>query len=488
MSRSMNKKKFLEEYTYEVEKDFDINGIPASWAASTDGKPAHRFWDDEDDKAELHLFSDQKSDDIGNLTLSHDGRLIAGSNGTTVGIFNLETKKHCMQFKGLVLPCVKLRFSPIAMDSGGYLLAIESSDRREQKYDVLFLELDRDGHRTNEPDMIDVDELLQKSLDPILSGLNHSFGVASTSPLLGPVREGYTHALQQLAAGLESRDLSHVPGRTSSFGSSPFSMDGRFFLYLIQNQTTQSGPRPLAELPKVVVYDMINRRQRHVLDGHEDAIMWTAFSPDSRYIATAAWDGTFRIFGVFTGDCKHVIGPTEGQCWSGAWSPDSKHLLVSGMSNQESDDSGAFVAVYSAETAQQVNRFKPEQRCRDWCRTVAWSNRGEITIVSGSNQLWVWEPFENKTVSSFRLKVEDWIMKSFASASDIQWVNEGEILVVSTGDGTIEIWNRMENIKWRLQRPKGFGIEQSIGAVRWVMEDRTLRTFSRDGFMRSYKI
>lgn len=79
-------------------------------------------------------------------------------------------------------------------------------------------------------------------------------------------------------------------------------------------------------------------------------------------------------------------------------------------------------------------------------------------------------------------------MKSFASASDIQWVNEGEILVVSTGDGTIEIWNRMENTKWRLQRPKGFGIEQSIGAVRWVMEDRTLRTFSRDGFMRSYKI
>ncbi|KAI4852572.1 WD40 repeat-like protein [Aureobasidium sp. EXF-8845] len=492
MSRSMNKKKFLTEYKYEVEKNFDVDGIPASWAAPTNGKPAHRFWDDEDDKIELHFFDKQNLGDIINLTPSHDGRLIAGSNGSSVGVFNLETQEQCMQFKGLAVPCVGLIFSPSLNESGGYTLVIESADREEDEQSMFFLDLDRDGRRTNEANLIDVDGLLQKSLDPVVSELDRSFDIASTSPLVGSVRESYGKALEILRARLESRDLSRVTGSTGNFGSSPLSADNGLFLYIIQNESTQNENfRPEAELPKVVVYDMINKCQKYVLSGHEDAIMWTAFSPDSRYIATAAWDGTFRIFSVLTGDCNHVIGPTGGQCWSGAWSPDSKHLLVSGMTDEgegEGSRNDPFIAVYSVETAQQVNRFTSEKRIRDWVRCVAWSPRGEIAIVSESNQLWIWEPFENKTVSSFKLKVEDWLMEHFASVSGVQWVNGGEILIVSTGHGTIEIWDRMENTKWRLQRPEGSGTERNIGIVRWVKEDRTLRTFSRDSFMRSYKL
>jgi WD40 repeat protein len=492
MSRFMDKKKFLAEYTYEVEKDFDVDGTPASWAMPRDGKPAHRFWDDEDDKIELHFFDDRRLGDIINLTLSHDGRLIAGSNGSSVSVFNLETKEQCMQFKGLAVPCVTLVFSPSLNESEGYTLVIESADIDEDEQTIFFLDLDRDGRWTNEANLIDVDGLLQKSLDLVVSELDCSFNIPSTSPLIGSVRESYSKALEVLRAGLESRDLSRVTGSTGSFGSSPLSIDNSLFLYIIQNESTQDDDfRPAAELPKVVVYDMINRCQKYVLSGHEDAIMWTAFSPDSQYIATAAWDGTFRIFSVSTGDCKHVIGPTGGQCWSGAWSPDSKHLLVSGMTDEcEGIDyrNEAFVAVYSVETAQQVNRFTTEKRIRGWVRCVAWSPRGEIAIVNESNQLWIWEPFENRTVSIFRLKVEDRMMEHFASVSGVQWVNEGEILIVSTGHGTIEIWDRMENTKWRLQRPEGSGTERSIGVVRWTKEDRTLRTFSRDGFMRSYRL
>jgi WD40 repeat protein len=488
----MNEKKFLAEYVYEVEKDFDIDGILASWAAPTDGRPAHRFWDDEDDRIELHFFNDQKPADISVFATSHDGKLVAGSSGSSVGVFNLETKEQCMQFKGLAVPCVELVFSPSRIESGGYTLVVESADRDEAEQTIFFLDLDRDGRRTNEASLIDMDELLQKSLDPVISELDHSFNIPSTSPLVGSVRESYSKALEILRAGLESRDLSRVTGSTGSFGSSPLSMDNGLFLYVIQNESTQDDDfRPAAELPKVVVYDIINRCQKYVLSGHEDAIMWTAFSPDSQYIATAAWDGTFRIFSVSTGDCKHVIGPTGGQCWSGAWSPDSKYLLVSGMTDEgegEGSRNDPFVAVYSVETAQQVNRFTSEKRIRDWVRCVAWSPRGEIVIVSESNQLWIWEPFENKTVSSFRLKVEDWMMDNFASVSGVQWVNEGEILIASTGHGTVEIWDRMENTKWRLQRPEGSGTERSISVVRWAKEDRTLRTFSRDGFMRSYRL
>lgn len=488
MSRHMNKQKFLAEYSYEVEKDFGIDGVPATWAAPTnDGKPAHRFWDDEDDKVELRFFDDQISDDITLFAPSHDGRFIAGSNGSSVGVINIETRERCMQFNGLVSPCVKLIFSPVLLESGGYTLVIESCDRDRRESVMFFLELDQNGHMTQKLDTIDVRELLQKSLDPVASELNNSHGLSSTSSLLELVREGYSDVLKKLSAGIESRDLFRVKGRTSGFNSSPFSMDGRLFLHTIQNETTQSGARPEADLPKIIVYDMVNKCQKYVLGGHEDAIMWTAFSPDCQYIATAAWDGTFRIFDVSTGECKHVIGPTGSQCWSGAWSPDSKHVLLCGMAREETN-SETFVAVYSAETAQQVNRLKDEQ-LKHWVRRVDWSVRGELAIVGERNQVWIWEPFEDKVISTFKLKVEDRLMERFAAVSDVQWANEGELLIARAGDGTVEIWNRIENTKWRLQRPEGSGTERSVDVVRWVeQERRTLRTFSRDGCMRCYRI
>lgn len=487
MSRHMNKQKFLAEYSYEVEKDFDVDGVPASWAGPTsDGKPAHRFWDDEDDKVELRFFDDQKPDDISHFAPSHDGRFIAGSNGSSVGVINLETKERCMQFNGLVSPCVKLMFSPVLLESGGYTLVIESCDRDRRESIVFFLELDKNGHLIQKPDAIDVEGLLQKSLDPVASELNNSFGASSTTSLLESVREGYSNVLKKLRAGIESRDLYRVNGRTSGFNSGPFSMDGRLFLYTIQNESTQSGLRPAADLPKIIVYDMVNKCQKYILGGHEDAIMWTAFSPDSQYIATAGWDGTFRIYSISTGECKHVIGPTGGQCWSGAWSPDSKHVLLCGMAREETS-SETFVAVYSADTAQQVNRLKDDQ-LKHWVRRVDWSARGELAIVGEQNHVWIWEPFSDKIVSTFGLKVEDRLMERFAAVSDVQWADEGELLIARAGDGTIEIWDRMANTKWRLQRPEGSGPERSVGVVRWVKEDRTLRTFSRDGFMSSYRI
>ncbi|KAH0406548.1 WD40 repeat-like protein, partial [Aureobasidium melanogenum] len=156
------------------------------------------------------------------------------------------------------------------------------------------------------------------------------------------------------------------------------------------------------------------------------------------------------------------------------------------MANDDSRHE-TFVAVYSAETAQQVNRFRNDE-LKHWVRCVAWSARGEIAIVHEKNNVWIWEPFENRTISSFKVKVEDWIMERYAAVSQVQWVNEGDMLVARAGDGTIEIWDRVKNIKWRLQRPEGSGKERGIGIFRWVEKDRTLRTFSRDGFMRTYRL
>ncbi|KAI5210650.1 WD40 repeat-like protein [Aureobasidium subglaciale] len=478
--------KFLREYVYQVETEFSVDGEPASWAPTRD-KSAHRFWDDEDDKFDFN-FSGNKSSGMSSFATSHDERYVAYSDGSTVGVSDIENRAQRTLFRGLALPCVNLIFSPALDKSGGYTLLIESSDRDEDEQALLFLTLDADGKMRHKPNVVDVEKLLQSSLCPVISEMNDFLNIGPESPLLEMVRQGYSKTLETLRASVESRALLGVSGRTGNFGSKSFSSDGRLFIYLIQNESTQHDSRPAAKLPKVMVHDIVNNRLLHTLSGHEDAIMWTAFSPNNQYIATAAWDGTFRIYNVSSGDCKHIIGPTGGQCWSGAWSPDSKHILLSGMTD-EGEGRGfrndTFVAVYSVETAQQINRFKHE-RLRSWVRCVAWSPKGEIAIVHKTN-LWVWDPFLNKVNSEFSLRIEDRLMGGFAEFREVQWVDNGDMLIVRAGDDTVEMWDRIHNTKCLLQRPKGSGIERDIRVVQWIQKGKALRTLSSDGFMRVYR-
>ncbi|THX08396.1 WD40 repeat-like protein [Aureobasidium pullulans] len=477
----MNQEKFLTNYTYEVGQDFGIEGRPASWAGSEN--LAHRFWDDEDDSTKIPInATGPMSTSI--TGISHDEKFIAISSGLAVVVFDLETQKVCTEFKGLTARCANLNFSPVHSESGGYTLVVGDSDLGEQQQIILFLNLDKSGRWTDEPEDLDWGLLLELSLEPVRSEMDAVYGRGSTRQLMKPVREDYKIILQKLQSNIKSKDLIRVNGLIGHFGSKPFSADGRFLLYLVHNQSTQQGMRPPEELPHVVVYDIVNHTEKHVLGGHQDAIMWTDFSPDGQYVATASWDGTFRIFEVDSGDCKHVIGPTGGQCWTGAWSPDSKDILLCGMAHQDGEGRPeVFVAVYSVEKAQQINRFD-HTRLNDWVRNVAWSETGAIAFAH-KTEVFVWEPFENRVISTFALKVESFMLRGFAGVRDVEWVQEGDVLIAYTGDGTIEVWNWRQNAKWRVQRPHG--LVQSRRAW-WMEKQKAIVSVDGEGIMRFYRL
>ncbi|TIA68026.1 WD40 repeat-like protein [Aureobasidium pullulans] len=445
----MNQEKFLTNYTYEVGQDFGIEGRPATWAGSEN--LAHRFWDDEDDSTKIPI--DATGPMSTSITgTSHDEKFIAISSGLAVVVFDLETQKVCTEFKGLTI--------------------------------ILFLNLDKSGRWTDEPEDLDWGLLLELSLEPVRSEMDAVYGRGSTRQLMKPVREDYRTILQKLQSKIKSKDLVRVNGLIGHFGSKPFSADGRFLLYLVHNQSTQQGMRPPEELPHVVVYDIVNHTEKHVLGGHQDAIMWTDFSPDGQCIATASWDGTFRIFEVDSGDCKHVIGPTGGQCWTGAWSPDSKHILLCGMAHQDGEGRPeVFVTFYSEEKAQQINRFD-HTRLNDWVRNVAWSETGAIAFAH-KTEVFVWEPFENKIISTFALKVESFMLRGFAGIREVDWAQSGEVLIAYTGDGTIEVWNWRQNVKWRIQRPHG--LVQSRSAW-WMEKEKAIFSLDGEGVMRFYHL
>ncbi|KAI5206505.1 WD40 repeat-like protein [Aureobasidium subglaciale] len=487
----MNRAQFLAKFVYSVEKDLDVSGIFASWAAS-DQKPSHRFWGDEDYKIEVPHTDDTQ---YGTMlsALSPDKKFIAISSGGMVSTFNIETKECCMTFKGLTKSASGIEFIPVLTRAGGYTLMIATANQPNNDSSLLFLELNRDGQKVQQPQLLEVNDLLEKSLKPITTSTHDLLGLSDMSPLLDTIRTDYRNALNKLQSTLESKDLPRITDDIYAYCANPFSSDGKLLLYRIDNKKTyeeNANHISVKSTKALVVYDLANDVRKNVLRDHTDTISWAGFSPDDQNVATASFDGTFRIYDTDTGECKHVVGPMGGQGSRGEWSPNSKHILFTGSNKETLEDQTTrqttFITVYSAESGREVANFTHDDTYKR-VLTVAWSLRDEIAINYEAKVL-IWSPFDDTIKTSFALKIEDRLMRAFARNIRVKWVEKGRILLLKSSDGTIEVWDQDENVKWRMQKPMGTGMTRTAYGEHWLEKSRTLISLDMDGFLRFYNL
>ncbi|CAD0020543.1 unnamed protein product, partial [Aureobasidium pullulans] len=96
----MDRERFLEGFTYEVEKDFDVNSTPSSWA-DAELSLAHRYWGDEDHRIELP-HPDDHTCRLSTSALTPDKKFIAASNGFVVNLYDVATKECHMVISACV--------------------------------------------------------------------------------------------------------------------------------------------------------------------------------------------------------------------------------------------------------------------------------------------------------------------------------------------------------------------------------------------------
>ncbi|KAG9599894.1 WD40 repeat-like protein, partial [Aureobasidium melanogenum] len=401
---SMSREKFLCEFTYDVEKDFDVNGTPASWAA-TDQRSAHRYWGDEDHKIELAHVDDPQCR-LATSALTPDKEFIAASNGFAVSVYNIATKQCRVVFRGLTMPARVLLFSPCLTETGGYTLMISSSgsDRPDSDMSLLFLELNFDGRKIVQPQRLDIDKILDQSMSSVASQLQDLCGSSAASSLLDTTRTEYRKTLNKLQSTLEARDLQRLGG-IKSFSPGLISSDGRLLLHLFAERSAQEDLSPPENSTIfVAVHDIAQDIQKHVLGDQSSIITWTRSSPDDKSIATVARAGPLRIFDTVSGECKQEVNLPAGR-YRGTWAPDSKHILLCGMvkelnNERQTVSQSGYMAVYSTETGEQIAQYTHENLARrPDAITTAWSPRNEIAIASETH-IWIWRPFENVTSTS----------------------------------------------------------------------------------------
>ena len=65
-----------------------------------------------------------------------------------------------------------------------------------------------------------------------------------------------------------------------------------------------------------------------LLEGHGYAVVYTRFSPDGKYLISASYDKTAKLWEVATGNCIYTFVDQKEALHAADFLPDSKHVIT----------------------------------------------------------------------------------------------------------------------------------------------------------------
>jgi small GTP-binding protein len=199
------------------------------------------------------------------------------------------------------------------------------------------------------------------------------------------------------------------------------------------------------------------------LRGHQDVIHRMAWSPNLRWLATPARDGTVRVWDFHTGVLQATL---EHDSWVNAvaWSPDGRHLVSGsergtialwgsqdwsldravrahagrieclawrpGGDSVASASSDATIGIWDPTTGVERHRIDAHSK---WANAVAWSPDGRV-LATGAEDLTVrlWDGSSYEPLCTLRDHT-DWV-------TDVAWAPDGSV-VASCADRAVRLWD-----------------------------------------------
>lgn len=227
------------------------------------------------------------------------------------------------------------------------------------------------------------------------------------------------------ADGKPTNQTNYYGGRLSSFDALPFNK--RRFLTSPMTGSPGTG--------NVYAYDLDNPTSNLTLTGATDWSVSAAFSPDGKYISTASWDQTARLYDATTGEVIHTFGPTGGQNWLTRFSPDGKYVMVTNGGRTPN------VRIWSLDNLLAepwvISDFK------DWVRHAEFSPDGEYLAAGEYGLLLVYRVSDKAVVQ--RWEMED---RNTFETHEISW-QEGRKRLVYRTTGGLEMYDFETNLKYR---------------------------------------
>jgi hypothetical protein len=81
----------------------------------------------------------------------------------------------------------------------------------------------------------------------------------------------------------------------------------------------------------IKLWDMVKKKELHILKDHSDSVYGIAFRPDGQLLASAAADRAVKVWEVATGRRLYTLSEPTDWVYAVAWSPDGQRLAAAGV-------------------------------------------------------------------------------------------------------------------------------------------------------------
>jgi len=219
------------------------------------------------------------------------------------------------------------------------------------------------------------------------------------------------------------------------------------------------------------LWDPSTGKELRQLVGHQAEIECLAIAPDGKLIASGAWDKTIRVWDPANGKEVRQLGPNPDGILSIAFAPDGK-FLASG--NQDRTGRQGMLHVWDVAAGKVLRTLAGHASP---VSAVAFSPDGRLLASGGlDKRVVLWEAATGRIVHE--LRGHEQFVFGLAFAPD------GQTLASAAGDKTIRLWDVATG------KEKGLwqGHQDRVRSVAFTRDGRTLLSASLDKSVRLWEV